>query len=85
LTVPTSVGPNAVSLKALGILERTSFARQLVLDDAVQLLEHVLVALEDVYDDSRIPNSSVASVLDDILRTSDHTIFVKIMTSVTKN
>lgn len=123
LTAPPSAGSNAVSSKALGILDpkqamggfkmltstsntgspesvssttdltsipssvvtHTPFARRLVLDDAVQLLEHVLVALEDVYDDSRIPNSSIAGVLDDILKTSNHTIFVKIMTSVTEN
>jgi hypothetical protein len=35
LTVPTSVSLNAVSLKALGILERTCFARRLVLNDVV--------------------------------------------------
>lgn len=123
LTVLLSASSNAVSSKALGILDpkqaiggfemftstsntgspksvssstdltnilssivtHTPFTRRLVLDDAVQLLEHVLVALEDVYNDSCIPNSSVASVLDNILKTSDYTIFVKIITSVTEN
>jgi hypothetical protein len=67
------------------VVTHTPFARRLVLDDAVQLLDHVLVALENVYDDRRRPNSSVLGVLDDILTTSDPTNFVKIMTSVTEN
>ena len=41
----------------------TPFARRLVLDDSVQLLEHILLALENEYDNSRSPNSSVPGVV----------------------
>jgi len=41
------------------IATHTPFARRLVLDDAAQLLERVLVALENVHDDSRSPSSFV--------------------------
>ena len=69
----------------LDVVTHTPFARRLVLDDAAQLLEHVLVALGSVYDDSRIPGSSVPGVLESILAKGDHTKFAKIMTSVTEN
>lgn len=62
-----------------------SSARRLVLNNIVQLVEHVLVALEDISDDSRILNLSVPGVLDDLLTTSGYITFIKIMTSVTEN
>lgn len=85
LTSSPSSMTDDTDIDLLNVVTHTPFARRLALDDAVQLLEHVQVALKDVYDDSRIPDSSIAGVLDDILWTCDHTIFVKIMTSVTEN
>ena len=43
------------------------------------------MVLESVYDDSRIPGSSVPGVLESILAKGDHTKFAKIMTSVAEN
>ncbi|KAH8759537.1 hypothetical protein F5882DRAFT_384523 [Hyaloscypha sp. PMI_1271] len=76
---------NGTDIGLLDIATHTPFARRLVLDDAAQLLEHILLALESVYDDSRIPGSSVPGLLESILAEGDHTNFVKIMTSVTEN
>lgn len=73
---------NGTDIDLPDIVTHTPFARRLVLNDAAQMLEHVLVALENVYDDNRSPSSSVPGVLDDLLTRSDHTIFVKTMTSV---
>jgi hypothetical protein len=67
------------------VASHISSTRRLVLDNTVRLLEHVLVVLKDVSDNSRILNFSVLGVLDDLLMTSDCTTFVKIMTSVTEN
>jgi hypothetical protein len=76
---------NNTDLDLPDVVTHTSFARRLVLDDAVQLLEHILIALENIYNDNRGPNSAVPGVLDNVLTTSNYTIFVKIMTSITEN
>ena len=67
------------------VASHTSFVKRLVLDDAGQFLERVLIELENGCDDSRIPNSSVPGVVDEIIKSSDYTSFVKIMTGVTEN
>jgi hypothetical protein len=61
------------------------FTKREVLDDMPQLLEHVLVALDSAYDDRRAPTSCIPGILDEVYTTSDHEIFVKIMTSITEN
>jgi hypothetical protein len=76
---------NITDIDLLDVVTCTPFVRRLVLDDIAQLLEHVLVALENIDDNSRGPSSFVLGVLDDILTKSDHTLFVKIITSVTEN
>jgi hypothetical protein len=43
------------------------------------------VALGSIYDNSRIPGSSIPRVLESILAKGNHTKFTKIITSVTKN
>jgi hypothetical protein len=66
-------------------VKQSPFARRSILNDSVQWLEDVLVALEHVDDNSRTPDPSVPGVLDDILTTTDHPNFVNIMTSVIEN
>ncbi|KAN0101933.1 hypothetical protein V8E51_012443 [Hyaloscypha variabilis] len=70
---------------SLDIATHTPVTRRLALDDTAQLLEHVLVALESAYDDSRIPGLSVPGILENVLTKGHHSNFVKIMTSVTEN
>jgi hypothetical protein len=65
-------------------VKHSTFTKRLILDDFAQWLEHVLVALEHVCD-SRTINSLVPGVLDDMLTTTDHTNFVRIITSVIEN
>jgi hypothetical protein len=65
-------------------VKHSTFTKRSILDDSAQWLEHVLVALEHVCD-SRTTNSLVPGVLDDMFTTTDHTNFVRIMTSVTEN
>ncbi|KAE8440508.1 hypothetical protein EG329_007405 [Mollisiaceae sp. DMI_Dod_QoI] len=81
---PTSE-TNAADLELPDAVTHTSFARRLVLDETDQSLDCVLVALENIYDDRRNPNSSIPGVLDNVLTKDNHTTFVKIMTSVTEN
>ncbi|KAH8650269.1 hypothetical protein BGZ60DRAFT_421646 [Tricladium varicosporioides] len=81
----TTSETNATDLELPDAVIYTSFARRPVLDNTDQLLDCVLVALENTYDNRRNPNSSVPGVLDDVLMKDDHTTFVKIMTSVTEN
>ena len=50
---------DGTDIGSLDIVTQTPFVRRLVLDDAAQLLEHVLVVLKSIYNDSRIPGSSV--------------------------
>jgi hypothetical protein len=76
---------NSTNIGLLDIVTHTPFARRLVLNDAAQLLEHILVALGSIYDNSRIPGSSIPRVLESILAKGNHTKFTKIITSVTKN
>ena len=76
---------NGTDIGLLDIATHTPFARRLVLDDAAQLLEHVLAAFESACDNSRIPDSSVPGALESILTKGDHTNFVKIMTGVTES
>jgi hypothetical protein len=76
---------NGTDFGSLDIATHTPVARRLVLDDTAQLLEHVLAALESVYDASRIPCSSVPGILESILTEGNYTNFVKIMTCVTEN
>ena len=85
LTRCPSSETNDTDIDSLNMVTYPPFTKRLVLDDGVQLLEHVLVALESAYDDRRAPTSSVSGVLDEILMTSDHTLFVKIITSITEN
>ncbi len=61
------------------------FTKREVLDDGPQLLEHVFMALDSAFDDRRTPTSCIPGVLDEVHTTSDHEIFVKIMTSITEN
>lgn len=76
---------NGTDVDLTDITTCTPFARRVVLDNAAQLLEHVLVALENVYDNSRNPSSSIPWVLDDILAKSDYATFMKIMSSLIEN
>jgi hypothetical protein len=69
----------------LDIVIHPPLKKRTVLDDRPQLLEHVLVALDSAYGDRRDPTSCEPGVLDEVHTTSDHEIFVKIMTSITKN
>jgi hypothetical protein len=85
LTRCPSSETNDTDIDSLNMVTYPPFTKRLVLDDGVQLLEHVLVALESAYDDRGASTASVPGVLDEILMTSDHTLFVKIMTSITEN
>lgn len=76
---------DGTDIDLLDIATHSPFARRLVLDNVAQLLEHVLVALGNVYDDSHSHSSSVPGALDDIFTKRNHTIFVRIMTSVAEN
>ena len=67
-------------------VKQRPFARRSILDDSVQWLEDVVVALEHVDDNSRTPDSSVPGVLDDVLKTTiNRPNFVNIMSSVTED
>jgi hypothetical protein len=76
---------NATDIDSMDVDIHPPFAKRAVLDDGPQLLEHVLVALDGAYDDRRAPTSCIPGVLDEVRTTSDHAIFVKIMTSITEN
>lgn len=76
---------NATDIDSLDVVMNYPSTKRDGLDDGPQLLEHVLVALNGVYDDRRAPKSSILGVLDEVYTTSDHRIFVKIMTSITEN
>jgi len=76
---------NATDIDSLDMVIHLPFTKRAVLDDGPQLLEHVLVALDRAYDDRRAPTSCFPGVLDEAHTTSDHAIFVKIMTSITEN
>ena len=75
---------NATDMDSLDVIVNPPFIKRVVLDDGPQLLEDVLVVLDSVYDDRRAPTASIPGVLDE-LHTSDHGIFVKIMTGITEN
>jgi hypothetical protein len=81
----TSYETNATDIDSLDMIIQPPFTKRTVLDNGPQLLEHILVALGSAYDDRRAPASSVPGVLDEVRTTSDHEIFVKIMTSSTEN
>jgi hypothetical protein len=85
LTSHLSFEADIVDIDLPDAVKQSPFARRPILDDSVQWLEDVLVALEHVDDTSRTPDSSVPGVLDDLLATTDHPNFVNIMTSVTEN
>ena len=76
---------NATDIDSLDVVINPPFTRRVVLNDGHQLLEHVLVALDSAYDDRRAPTSSILGILDELYSTSEHGIFVKIMTSITEN
>jgi hypothetical protein len=76
---------NATDVNSLDVATYPPFNKRVVLDDRPQLLEHVLVALDGVYNDRRPPTSSIPGVLDEIRTTSDLGIFVKMMTGITEN
>jgi hypothetical protein len=65
-------------------VKHSIFTKRLILDNSVQWLEHVLVALKHVYN-SYITNFFVPGVLDDMFIITDHTNFVRIIISVIKN
>jgi hypothetical protein len=87
-TNPTSYPPSEThhinSDFASGV-QHAAYVKRLILDESAQWLEHVLIALQEVDDTSRRPNSSVPGVLDDILTEGDFTLCVKVMTSITEN
>jgi len=85
LTSHLSSEADIVDIDLPDAVKQSPFARRPILDDSVQWLEDVLVALEHIDDTSRTPDSSVLGVLDDLLATTDHLNFVNIMTSVTEN
>jgi hypothetical protein len=76
---------NATNIDSLDVVINSPFTKRAVLDDGHKLLEHVLVALDSAYDDRRAPTSSIPGILDELHSTSEHGIFVKIMTSITEN
>lgn len=85
LTRCPSYKTNATDIDSLDIVIHPPFTKRKVLDDRPQLLKHVLIALNSTFDNRRAPTSCVLSVLDEVYTTSDHEIFVKIMTSITEN
>lgn len=80
-----SYDTNATDIDSLDMVIHSPFTKRKVLDDGPQLLEHVFMALDSAFDDRRAPTSCVSGVLDEVHTTSDHKIFVKIMTSITEN
>jgi hypothetical protein len=76
---------NSTDISLLDIAVYTCFARRLVLDNVAQLLKYGLVALKSVYNDSRIPSSSILGVVESIFTKGNYTIFVRIITSVIEN
>jgi hypothetical protein len=87
-TNPTSYPPSEtyhISSDLASVVRHTLYVKRPILDESAQWLEHFLIALQDVDDTSRRPDSSVPGVLDDILREGDFTLCVKIMTSITEN
>jgi hypothetical protein len=61
------------------------FIKRAVLDKGSQLLEHVLAALDSLFNDRRAPAACIPGVLDKVYSTSDYEVFVRIMTSITEN
>jgi hypothetical protein len=62
---------NATDIDSLDMVVHPPFTKRAVLDDGPHLLEHILVALDSVYDDRRAPESCVPGVLDEVSTTSD--------------
>lgn len=58
---------NDTNINLLDLALYTSSTRCIVLDNTVRLLEHVLIVLEDVSNNSRILNFSILGVLDNLL------------------
>lgn len=58
------------------------FTKRAVLDKGSQLLEHVLIALDSLFNNRRAPVAYIPGVLDKVYSTSDHEVFVRVMTSI---
>jgi hypothetical protein len=61
------------------------FTKRTVLDKGSQLLEHVLAALDSLFNNRRAPAACIPGVLDKVYSTSDHEVFVRVITSITEN
>jgi hypothetical protein len=85
LTRCTSYKTTATNIDSLDIAIHPPFTKRSVFNNGPQLLDHVLIALNSMYDNKCAPISYVLGVLDEVYTKSDYAVFVRIMTSITKN
>ncbi|EPE24788.1 hypothetical protein GLAREA_08641 [Glarea lozoyensis ATCC 20868] len=87
-TNPTSYPPSETNHNRRDILtgfRTTPYIRRPILDHSAQWLEHVFMAPSEAEDTSRIPNSSVPGVLNDVLTNSDFKLSEEIISSMAEN
>lgn len=90
-SVSTSINPtqgasyetDATNVDSLD--EAIPFTERTVLDKGSQLLECILAALDSTYNNRHDPAASIPGVLDKVHSTSDHEVFIRIITCIVEN